>query len=213
MSDSLLLSRLVAKIEADKQRSEAAKKRDRKPDGTLASGSTNCRTTGSRDKTNQAKAAASNSNRGAVARGDKFRLELDSTGEVPQSDDREGRDIDQDQRYLIWKHCQEQSDQWQAARLVAKIEADKQRSEAAKKRDRKPDGTLASGGTLCPTTGDRHKGKAAKAAASNSNRGAVARGDKLAKHRPDLAEGVRLGKIKSADARAHGTAQAPVDLR
>ena len=40
----------------------------------------------------------------------------------------------------------------------------------------------------------------AKATASKTNPGAVARGDKIAKERPDLAEAVRLGCIKPAAA-------------
>jgi len=43
-------------------------------------------------------------------------------------------------------------------------------------------------------------GKEAKAAASKTNTGAVARGDKLVKNRPDLAEKVRLGLMKPAEA-------------
>lgn len=40
----------------------------------------------------------------------------------------------------------------------------------------------------------------AKAAASKTNPGAVARGDKLVKERPDLAEEVRKGNTKPAEA-------------
>jgi hypothetical protein len=53
--------------------------------------------------------------------------------------------------------------------------------------------------TECSRTSDTPERKA-KAAASKTNPGAVARGDKIAKERPDLAEDVRLGKMKPAHA-------------
>jgi len=47
---------------------------------------------------------------------------------------------------------------------------------------------------------DHRKGQTAKATASNTNAGAVARGDALAKNRPDLAAQVRMGTTKPAEA-------------
>jgi N6-adenosine-specific RNA methylase IME4 len=44
------------------------------------------------------------------------------------------------------------------------------------------------------------KNRTAKAAAAKVNKGAVARGDKLVKERPDLAEKVRKGEMKPAEA-------------
>jgi hypothetical protein len=46
-----------------------------------------------------------------------------------------------------------------------------------------------------------NRAKVAKAAASKTNAGAVSRGDTLAKERPDLAEKVRMGEMKPAEAR------------
>lgn len=113
----------------------------------------------------------------------------------------ERRDLNADQRYLIWKRCGEQSEAWAAEQDGIKAEANRKRSEAAKRRERKSDGTLASGSTDCRTTGRRDKTNQAKAAASKTNAGAVARGDKLEKEAPDLAEKVRKGELKPAAAR------------
>jgi len=60
--------------------------------------------------------------------------------------------------------------------------------------------------TVSGTTKRDHKQKhanassTAKAKASKTNRGAVERGDALAKHRPDLAEQVRMGEMKPTEA-------------
>lgn len=112
----------------------------------------------------------------------------------------ERRDLVADQRYLIWRFCHEKSEAFQAEQQRIQDEANRKRSEAAKQRERNPDGTLASTGTVCASTRNDKKGQQAKAQASKTNRGAVARGDKLAKHRPDLAEKVRTGEMKPAEA-------------
>lgn len=109
----------------------------------------------------------------------------------------ERRDLVADQRYLIWKHCHERSEEHRETQRRIAEEANRKRSktqkgvpkEEAKERAR----------TECPKT-FAEPGKAAKAAASKTNPGAVARGDKLAKHRPDLAEKVRTGELKPAEA-------------
>ncbi|MHC1767685.1 MAG: hypothetical protein AB9869_25975 [Verrucomicrobiia bacterium] len=89
--------------------------------------------------------------------------------------------------------------------LVIQAEANRKRSESAKERPRSETGTFetlkpeqryvawmeATGGTECSATGDRHPDRDAKAAASKTNRGAVARGDKLAKKRPLNPAGIR----------------------
>lgn len=109
------------------------------------------------------------------------------------------RDLVDEQRYLIWKHCHEQSDEWQAEKQRIKDEANRKRSEAAKSPQKVVSGE--SNGTECSVTPeDCHPSRHAKAFSSNTNRGAVSRGDKLAKDRPDLAEKVRLGEIKPAEA-------------
>ncbi len=72
---------------------------------------------------------------------------------------------------------QQQTSKWAAK--VTSDEARAKRSEKAKQRPRKPDGTLASGGTTCSTTDStrpkEHKARAAKAAKAGTNRGAVQR--------------------------------------
>ncbi len=112
------------------------------------------------------------------------------------------RDLVREQRYLIWKHCHERSAAWQAERERIAAEANAKRSKAA-------DARRGKGGKLeakpvvehcVPQQVDRHKAKRAKAAASKTNVGAVARGDKLDRERPDLAEKVRLGTLRPAEA-------------
>jgi DNA modification methylase len=116
----------------------------------------------------------------------------------------ERRDLNDDCRYLIWKRCHEQSEAWIAKQDGIKAEANRKRSEAAKGNDNAAKAKKNSGGTKSsPTVSVASKtkpGKAAKAAASKTNAGAVARGDKLTKHAPDLADEVRQGKLKSSDA-------------
>ena len=73
------------------------------------------------------------------------------------------------------------------------------RSEAANQRQRTRNGTFQPvvGQSVLPVVKEE-PGKQIKAAASKTNPGAVARGDKLVKERPDLAEKVRLGSIRPA---------------
>lgn len=114
------------------------------------------------------------------------------------------RDLVSEQRYLIWKYCHEQSEAWQAEQARIREEANRKRSEATKEQPRTKEGTrLAEKPQVVEQSvpqPDRHVGKKAKATASKTNSGAVARGDKLAKERPDLAEQVRLGTMKPAAA-------------
>jgi hypothetical protein len=110
------------------------------------------------------------------------------------------RDLVQDQRYLIWKHCHEHSQAWQAEKARIQAEANRKRSEAAKERERTETGTfqpVCEQSVHAPVASKQPERKA-KATASKTNPGAVARGDKLAKERPDLAEKVRLGKMNPA---------------
>lgn len=111
------------------------------------------------------------------------------------------RDLVSEQRYLCWKHCHENSEEWQATQRLIAEEANRKRSEAAKEQPRTDTGFAEKQvvGQSVQLPGQPVERKA-KAAASKTNMGAVARGDKLAKERPDLAEGVRLGKIKPAEA-------------
>lgn len=108
------------------------------------------------------------------------------------------RDLVDEQRYLIWKQCNEKSEQWQSKHQQLVDEANEKRSKTQIgiskadiiKKERR--------GTECSRT--LHPARKAKASASKTNPGAVLRGDKLVKERPDLAEQVRLGKMKPAEA-------------
>ena len=116
------------------------------------------------------------------------------------------RDLVDEQRYLIWLECSRNSEAWQAERQKIADAANQRRSEAAKQQPRvdngfgpKPKEQVVEHIVPLPAP-DRHKSKPAKAAAAKVNIGAVARGDKLAKHRPDLAEAVRKGELRPAAA-------------
>jgi N6-adenosine-specific RNA methylase IME4 len=109
----------------------------------------------------------------------------------------ERRDLVDEQRYLIWKHCYEQSEAFKAEQQRIAERANRNRSESQKGVPKAEAKERAR--TECPRTLPR-PGKAAKAAFSKTNPGAVARGDTLAKRRPDLAEKVRLSEMKPAEA-------------
>lgn len=113
----------------------------------------------------------------------------------------ERRDLkSEDQRYLIWKWLNEKSEAMQTEMQRIADAANKKRSEAAKgNRNAAKDKKENSCRTNCPRTVSE-PGKSAKATASKTNAGAVARGDKLAKYRPDLEEKVRKGEMKPVEA-------------
>lgn len=108
------------------------------------------------------------------------------------------RDLVQDQRYLIWKFCNEQSESFQSEKKRIADEANRKRSDAAKGNDNaaKEKERKTVGGQSVPALNSPRPGKQAKATAAQVNTGAVARGDKLANDRPDLAEKVRMGEMK-----------------
>ena len=113
------------------------------------------------------------------------------------------RDLGDDQRYLIWKFCTEHGAAWRAEQQRIADEANRKRSAAA--REQHAVSNPRAGESLVreqsvPAPEAPRPGKAAKAAAAKVNAGAVARGDKLAKDRPDLADKVRLGEMKPAAA-------------
>jgi N6-adenosine-specific RNA methylase IME4 len=119
------------------------------------------------------------------------------------------RDLAQDQRYLIWKECSEQSEAWQAEVARIKAEADQKRAAATKAQPRTEDGMRLAAkpqvvpqpvGTPAQPKVDKNKTTAAKAKTSKTNRGTVERMDMLAARRPDLAEKVKTGEMKSAAA-------------
>jgi N6-adenosine-specific RNA methylase IME4 len=103
------------------------------------------------------------------------------------SENAERRDITDDKRYLIWKKKCEKSEAWEAQKTAIHAEANRKRSESQAgipKSEMKE--------RAC-TTSSRTSGqpeRIAKAEASRTNRGAVARGDVLAENRPDLADRV-----------------------
>jgi N6-adenosine-specific RNA methylase IME4 len=116
------------------------------------------------------------------------------------------RDMSDDQRYIVWKFVAEQSTEWKEQQARIAREANRKRSETTQERPRNVDGTLAPKPVLQHTDvalaqpEEHRKTQAAKAEASQTNMGAVARGDKLYKERPDLAEQVRAGDLKPAEA-------------
>lgn len=126
----------------------------------------------------------------------------DSPWEFVWAENAERRHLTDGQKYLIWKVMNEKKAKWQAAREVVRREANFKRSEATKAQLRTEDGTrLTSGsGTNGTTTSDPHKIRNAKAKASNTNKGAVAKGDYLYDRRPDLAHKVITGEMSLSGA-------------
>jgi N6-adenosine-specific RNA methylase IME4 len=114
------------------------------------------------------------------------------------------RDLVAEQRFIIWDYCNGQSEAWQAEQARIQEEANRKRSEAAKAQHEvsKPYAgeKMVVEHSVPPPSAKEHKKRKSKAAASKTNPGAVARGEKLIKERPDLAEDVRLGKMKPAAA-------------
>ena len=112
------------------------------------------------------------------------------------------RDLVAEQRYIIWNFCHEKSEAWQAEKARIQDEANRKRSEAAKAQPRTETGVFQPvvEQSVLPPEPKSEPGKKAKSTASKTNPGAVARGDKIIKERPDLAEGIRLGTIKPAAA-------------
>lgn len=134
------------------------------------------------------------------------------------------RDLVAEQRYLIWKFCHEHSESWLAEKRRIQDEANRKRSEATREQPRNADGTMGEKPVVQQSVALPVRSKSqreleaeaitgcvledpvlrpatqAKAAASKTNAGAVQRGDVLANRRPDLAEKVRKGDIKPAEA-------------
>ena len=83
---------------------------------------------------------------------------------------------------------------WQAERARIADAANKKRSEKAKAQPRTESGEFQPVvEQSVPPPAKKHKARQSKSTASKTNAGAVARGDKLAKERPDLAEKARGG--------------------
>jgi len=113
------------------------------------------------------------------------------------------RDLSQDQRAQIAIFVYAQSDEWEDARQRIAEEANRKRSEAAKERPRTEGGTFRPAPVVGQSVGalDKNKAQSAKAAAAGVNMGAIARAEALQAARPDLAEKVRTGDMKPAEAR------------
>lgn len=111
------------------------------------------------------------------------------------------RDLVAEQRYLIWKFCAENSELLQAEKRRIAEEANAKRAEAAKSQPRTDSGVFQPvREQSVPAPESRHPERQTAAALSQTNAGAVARGDRLAKERPDLAKAVMRGEIRPADA-------------
>lgn len=121
------------------------------------------------------------------------------------------RDLVAEQRYLIWKHCHEQSETYQAEKRRIETEANRKRSEAAKVQENrgnrytepKEKVEVQQHCVATPLKKDKiydHPNAKNKATESKTNAGAVQRGDQLYKERPDLAKKVMAGAIKPAEA-------------
>src|SRR5688572_10862270 len=110
------------------------------------------------------------------------------------------RDLSEDQRAQIFIHVAKQSDHWQTAREEIATAANAKRSKTQKgvpKAEAKERAATKCSGTFA----DEHKTQNAKASAAGVNAGAIARAEALERKRPDLAEKVRIGEVKPAEAR------------
>ena len=117
------------------------------------------------------------------------------------------RDLNAEQRYIIFKRVMEHSEEWEALQSGIREGANRKRSEAAKARPRTDDGRLASSpATSSGDTGrdykqeQKQKSSTVKSKASGTNRGAVERMDRLDSSRPDLADKVVSGELKPTEA-------------
>jgi hypothetical protein len=116
----------------------------------------------------------------------------------------ERRDLTADQRYLIWKSCHEKSEAWESEKLRIFSDANRKRAEAAKAQHEvsnpRSGETMVQPQLVAKPDYASTKSATAKAEASKTNRGSVERMDALVNSRPDLAEKVKTGEIKSAEA-------------
>ena len=122
------------------------------------------------------------------------------------------RDLVADQRAQIWVHVNAQSVEWQAEQQAIKDTANRKRSEAAKEQPRNEDGTMGQkeplvAQTVQPTDKEifehsinRAISRAAMSQASSTNAGAIQRAITREKKDPIIAEKVRKGEMKPAEA-------------
>lgn len=118
------------------------------------------------------------------------------------------RDLVAQQRALIWKYCQEQSELWQAEQRRIQEKANRKRSEvmqgvayASKGERRKPE-KVAGQSDPQPSDKDRHPSRQAQAAAAGVSTSTMKRAKTLKNKRPDLAEKVRAGEHLAHAAKA-----------
>jgi hypothetical protein len=116
----------------------------------------------------------------------------------------ERRDLTADQRYLIWKSCHEKSEAWESEKRRIFSDANRKRAEATKAQHEvsnpRAGETMVQPQLVAKPDYASTKSATAKAEASKTNRGSVERMDALANNRSDLAEKVKTGEIKSAEA-------------
>jgi hypothetical protein len=120
------------------------------------------------------------------------------------------RDLNAEQRVLIWEHCMAHSAAWQDEQQRIKDAGNTRRSQATALRLRTAQGTLLPeakpvAGHIDPRLagkqrGGPHKTRQAKAQATQTSPSVVKRVETLKKHRPDLADKVRSGDMKPAAA-------------
>ena len=118
------------------------------------------------------------------------------------------RDVEKFAKVGIVKRLLAKDEQWQAkhAPVAVKEAADAKRSEKAKARPRKPDGTLAASRGSCdpqldaPRADDGHAHRRAVAEACGVSTGTVARYEALEKAAPDLARAVTEKKTTASKA-------------
>lgn len=117
------------------------------------------------------------------------------------------RDLTTDQRYLIWKKCDEQSTEWIEEQRKRQAEASRKRSEATKAQPRTEAGEFlpvervsAQVVQIPEAAKDPTPTRTAKAIASKTNRGTVERLDAISDKRPDLADRILTGELKTAQA-------------
>lgn len=116
------------------------------------------------------------------------------------------RDLVSEQRYLIWRHVNEKSEEWQAKQAAIRAEANRKRAEAMTDMPYAPAGESRKPQKVVdqneqPLTAPKVAvARNEKAKAANVNPSTVARADTLATKRPDLAEKVRRGEMKPAQA-------------
>lgn len=119
------------------------------------------------------------------------------------------RDLSDDQRAQIWIFVNAQSERWREERARIAAEANRKRAEAAKEQHavsrpwagEEMSEMVVVQSVQAPSESERAPSRAAQATAAGVNAGSIARAEALEAARPDLAEKVRTGEMKPAEAR------------